>query len=187
MVPANTFTWRQRPHATMDRTDDVTRNRWLLIAIGAGTMVLALLVFSGICWGTLMACGVIVVHMEFWEVLAISGLTAGLLLMLRALVRNLRRSRSLNARLAHTPGAAALTHPTEPISTPAPEPTEPPVDCDDSTGWRALYDQLSDEERKEFKALMAKFCGCSDSGAQAGAQPGTDRPRHNGGTAEHTA
>ncbi|MEP7220115.1 MAG: hypothetical protein ABI876_14425 [Bacteroidota bacterium] len=120
----------------MDWKNEYRNNKGKLFAIGAGALVLALIAFSGICWGTLAVCGCWVsnIQFNFWEVLGISSAgTVGILFL-----RPLRRRRPAQPDEV-LPVAAE----------PAPQ---------EGKSWRAMYDQLSPEERLAFRSMMEKFC-----------------------------
>lgn len=169
----------------MERYGAEIRSKWKLMVIGASTVVLALIAFSGICWGTLSACGVFGMSWGFWHVFGLAGAALVLLLALRPLGRRWYRAGREAAADAAT-DAAEPTMPTQ-RSMPA-DATEAPgrhdvIDaasrtaCDDGNdSWRELYAQLSEEERQEFKALMAKYCGCSAKADPSSAEePGADK------------
>ncbi|MBS1911867.1 MAG: hypothetical protein JST22_07765 [Bacteroidetes bacterium] len=111
--------------------------RWTFITIGAGTIVLALIVFSGICWGTFTICGGWLRRWGFWEILVGMMLLGGLAIFLVPTMLRRRAERFMRvSNLA-------------------------PPECNVAgNDWRDLYNQLSEAERQEFKALMAKYCGC---------------------------
>lgn len=159
----------------MERYGAEIRSKWKLMVIGASTVVLALIAFSGICWGTLSACGVFGMSWGFWHVFGLAGAALVLLLALRPLGRRWYRA-------GREPAADAATDADEPTQRSMPaDATEAPgrhdaIDaasrtaCDDGNdSWRELYAQLSEEERQEFKALMAKYCGCSAKADPSGA------------------
>ncbi|MDB5036416.1 MAG: hypothetical protein JWQ98_3657 [Chlorobi bacterium] len=125
----------------MDWKNEYRNNKGKLFAIGAGALVLALIAFSGICWGTLAMCGSWVsnIQFSFWELLGISSAgTIGILFL-----RPLRRRRP-------APPAEVI-----PVAVDLP-PQEGP-------SWRAMYDQLSPEERLAFRSMMEKFCADPES------------------------
>ncbi len=160
----------------MERYGAEIRSKWKLMVIGASTVVLALIAFSGICWGTLSACGVFGLSWGFWHVFGLAGAALVLLLALRPLGRRWYRA----GRESAAETAVDAAEPTMPTERSTPTERATPADaaeaagrhdaidaasrtaCDDGNdSWRELYAQLSDEERQEFKALMAKYCGCS--------------------------
>lgn len=144
------------------------RNRVLVIAVGAGTVVLALIAFSGICWGTLSAVGGWLSAWTFWEFFALWIAIAAVALMMRPLGRRLQWRRTDPGT---SPNAAGNL---------APAGVESSECRRQRASWREMYDQLSDDERAEFKALMQKYCGCGgestmNAGAAAGSGRGTPR------------
>lgn len=151
----------------MDRIGEQIRSKWISIAIGAGTLVLALIAFSGICWGTLVAWSGLA-GFGFWEFFGLAIVVAAVVLMIRPIGRRFQafwagavhigHDDSPTVEVSNAPASAAPAG-IPATSTPAAETDG--VDCSDKESWRALYDQLSEEERREFKALMAKYCGCS--------------------------
>lgn len=111
-----------------------------LLAIGAGASALALIAFSGTCWLASSCLGESVAgDITFWEILAVSFGGSAVLLLVRPMAR---RSRSPDT--GSTPDAATSNQQTA---------TE-----DFPSRWRQLYDQLSEDERKAFKAAMKRYC-----------------------------
>jgi hypothetical protein len=122
------------------------KTRILLYTIGAGTLVLALMAFSGVCWCVFSVCGDSEsgVLVEYWELFGLATVT----LMGTFIFRSVRRRR-------------ADSHPASPSF---PEPPDVSNERSETGNWRDLYDQLSPEERQEMKQLLNKYCApsCSD-------------------------
>jgi hypothetical protein len=124
------------------------RNKRLLFAIGAGAAVLALIAFSGICWGALGLCGAWTeaFRLDFWEFVALSGT----IVVAFVLLRSFRKQ--------------PVVDPIQPFATVVDSDDSfelPPLQLDErrqgkSGGWKQLYDQLSRDERELFKAMIAK-------------------------------
>lgn len=153
----------------MERYGAEIRSKWKLMVIGASTVVLALIAFSGICWGTLSACGMFGMSWGFWHVFGLAGAALVLLLALRPLGRRWYRDGRASAAEAAadhlgTEGHAGEAGPAgsaEAVRHDAIDAASRTACDDGNDSWRELYAQLSEEERQEFKALMAKYCGCS--------------------------
>jgi len=122
------------------------KTRIVLYTIGAGTLVLALMAFSGVCWCVFTVCsdserGVLV---EYWELFGLASVT----LLGTFLFRSLRHR-----------------HADPPFSiSPPREPDDLSNERAETGSWRDLYDQLSPEERRAMKQLLNKYCvpSCSD-------------------------
>ena len=128
----------------MDWKNEYRNNKGKLFAIGAGALVLALIAFSGLCWCALGVCSEYIagIRFSYWEILGISSTSFVGLLLIRPLGKRWLAS-----------GPASPQAPLPPLDPPAAEPEE-----ERHGGWRELYDKLSQEERKAFKALMEKYC-----------------------------
>jgi len=136
----------------MDRnSDDYTSNKLKFIAIGAGALVLALIVFSSFSWCAIVACGrrLAGIPVGFWELFGGASLAVLAVLFIRPL-----RNRVLPRQLRSGPLG-------ESVKEPAAEAEE--IDTSTMAGerkqnWRTLYDQLSHDERQMFKSMMKKYC-----------------------------
>lgn len=107
-----------------------------LLAIGAGASALALIAFSGTCWLASSCLGESVVgDITFWEILAVSFGGSAVVLLVRPVAG--RRRQSNDDERAMGPDSSRGTS---------------------SPRWRQMYDQLSEEDRKAFKAAMKKYC-----------------------------
>lgn len=125
--------------------------RAILYAIGAGTLLLALMAFSALCFGVIHVCHrwLAMAVLSFWEILGVSITSFFGFILIRSIYR--RRSsmadNSISRRLRES------------------------VECR-SGSWRELYDQLSEEERLEMKEVMRKYCsgeqGCGEQKRNAG-------------------
>lgn len=144
--------------------NEFNQKKVMLYSIGAGTIVLALMAFSGACWGVVRACdGEDEASIEFWEVFGVSA--AAFMATMAVRSAGLGRKGSLK-RSATTivPDQRIGVIPSRPqqqgLQTPVslhsnPTPSNP------NNSWRDLYSQLSEEERQEMKALLGKYCNGS--------------------------
>lgn len=151
----------------MDWKTGYRKNKGKLLLIGASALVLALIAFSGICLGTLHLCGVwgAASTWGFWEFFG--GLSVAVITFL--VVRPLSRRPASPATIPEldpfdTMEAAEMEVHAGEIAATSPPPLDPQEPA--RRGWRDLYDQLSREEQKAFKALMAKYVGGRDEGRE---------------------
>lgn len=159
----------------MDRNSDDYRNRMKFIAIGAGALVLALIVFSSLSWCAIMACGrqLASIPVGFWELLGGTSVAALAVLFIkplrnRVLPRQLRSDSTVTPPVATVPAIPVMETPA--VETPDEQPRQ-------ESNWRAMYEQLSDDERRMFKSIMKKYCDDSpaaDVPTRPGASSGTE-------------
>lgn len=158
----------------MDWKNRYRKNKGKLLVVGASALVLALIVFSGVCLGTLRLCGLwsAASTWGFWECFGALSVVVIFFLVAR-FVRKHRPSPTnlpaTNVAVTSAPatsfsGANLLgtnlsgTNPQVAIPS-ATEPDPPHARSD----WRELYNQLSRDEQKAFKATIAKFLGSRPS------------------------
>ncbi|MBL7989052.1 MAG: hypothetical protein JNJ94_13395 [Chlorobi bacterium] len=159
--------------------NEFNRKKVMLYSIGAGTVVLALMAFSGACWGVVRACdGDDEASIEFWEVFGVSAAAFMATMALRS--AGLGRKRPLKF-----PPSSAAAVPDQRISvTPSGKPRQPGLQVPASlhsaqhpsalnNSWRDLCSQLSEEERQEMKALLGRYCNGSDQCTNNGTTPAT--------------
>lgn len=136
-----------------------TKKRAVLYAIGAGTLLLALMAFSALCFGVVHVCHrwLTMAALSFWEILGVSIASFFGFIAIRS-IRRRRANDSISRRLR----AAAELHSSNEVRS-----CSELRSCGEgrSTSWRDLYDQLSEEERLEMKAMMKKYCSGADSQA----------------------
>ncbi len=110
--------------------------------------MLALIAFSGICWGALGLCGAWTeaFRLDFWEFVALSSTIVVSFVLLRTL-------RKHPVAESIQPYAAAVDS-DDPFDLPSLQLDEPRPAR--SAGWKQLYNQLSRDERELFKAVIAK-------------------------------
>ena len=149
------------------RSEIMTQNEFnqkkvMLYSIGAGTIVLALMAFSGACWGVVRACdGKDEASLEFWEVFGVSA--AAFMATMAVRSAGLGRKRSVkpsppgtvpDQRIGVVRSAQQQQQGLQaPVSLHSMGPLPSP-----NGSWRDLYSQLSEEERQEMKALLGKYC-----------------------------
>lgn len=157
----------------MDRNSGYYRNRMKFIAIGAGALVLALIVFSSLSWCAIMACGrqLASIPVGFWELLGGTSVAAFAVLFIKPL-RNRVLPRQLRSDFAADPPAPAAVANTAYVD------EEKALESGNErpqqeSNWRAMYEQLSDDERRMFKSIMKKYCDDS---------PAADVPSGPGGS-----
>jgi hypothetical protein len=129
--------------------------RSILYAIGAGTLLLALMAFSAICLGVIHVCGRWFTWgiFSFWEILGISLISFVGFIGVRSWQRRKKESQGVSVSLTRRLRRTVEEKP---------------------KNWRDLYEQMSEEERTELKAMMRKYC--SEQGARpAGAGAAADR------------
>jgi hypothetical protein len=142
----------------MDWKNEYRNNKGKLFAIGAGALVLALIAFSGLCWCALGVCSEYIagVRFSYWEILGISSTSFVGLLLIRPLGKRWLATGSSIGSSSPMSSPAAVAAPVVPAADhPEPDLTR---SAESSGGWRDLYDKLSQEERRAFKALMEKYC-----------------------------
>lgn len=136
------------------------RHRVLLVVIGASATALALFAFSGAWCLVVSSCGLEgeACDASFWEVFGLaSGSMVGFL-MIRPIRKHFEYRRStvppppthLEHQLPFTSGVDNTNCMCDPQ----------PTVCTGGAkeGWRSLYDQMSPEEQKQFKAMMQNLC-----------------------------
>ncbi len=146
----------------MDPKSFRNNKRLTLYAIGAGTLLLALMAFSFLFFGVIHVCGrwIAMAMFSFWEVLGISIISAVGFMLVRSWQRRgapAGTDRSLSRRLRSAVEERLAVEDRPPVTERPPVAERPPVNtC--SPNFRNLYDQLSEEERLELKAMMRKYC-----------------------------
>jgi len=162
--------------------NEFNRKKVMLYSIGAGTIVLALMAFSGACWGVVRACdGEDEASIEFWEVFGVSAAAFMATMALRS--SGLGRKRPLK----FPPSSSAAAVPDQRINvTRSGTPRQPNLQVPASlhsaqhpsalnNSWRDLCSQLSEEERQEMKALLGRYCNgsgqCANDGAASATSP----------------
>ncbi len=158
----------------MRLNSDSRMYRPLLYFIGACTLVSALMVFSGVCWGVLTLWGdkESGLTIGYWELFWIATT-----MVIGSLAVRLVRRRPDSA----SPGFSSSDW--SPPDWPSPDPASPHWPSPDPAAvaavdlpprgeknWRELYKELSPEERREMKRLLDRYCSeectpttCSDS------------------------
>jgi hypothetical protein len=116
----------------MDWKNDVIQSRWKLIAIGVSVLALALIAFSGVCWGTLSLCGLRAwLAVEFWDFFAVTCASTVAFFLVRPIRRRLAARRVLSL----------------------PPPVSPPHDIH----LHDLSTQLSREDRQKLKSVLGRY------------------------------
>jgi len=154
----------------------------MLFAIGAGASTLALIAFSWTCWFASTCLGeTIAGSVSFWEILGLSTSGFAAILLIRPLKRQFVRDRrsgheqtandhamtstddrrlrggGLNDDVDASSSSAAWSN--DPSMHPAARPNTP-----GRPRWRRLYEEMSLDERRLFKAVMKRYCDESRSG-----------------------
>lgn len=142
--------------------NEFNQKKVMLYSIGAGTIVLALMAFSGACWGVVRACdGKDEASLEFWEVFGVSA--AAFMATMAVRSAGLGRKRSVKPS---PPGTVpdqrigvvrSAQQQQQGLQAPVSLHSMGPLPSPNGT-WRDLYSQLSEEERQEMKALLGKYC-----------------------------
>lgn len=144
--------------------NEFNRKKVMLYSIGAGTIVLALMAFSGACWGVVRACdGEDEASIEFWEVFGVSAAA----FMAAMAVRSAGLGRKHPSKRYPSPavpdqriGVVRSWPQQQGLQTPV-SLHSAPTPSTSNNSWRDLYSQLSEEERQEMKALLGKYCNGS--------------------------
>lgn len=144
--------------------------RFTLLAIGAGASALALVAFSGTCWfASTCLDESIVGDITFWEILAVSFGGFAAILLVRPLIPpsssqgNTPSFSSQGSSACDRHDSRSQSYPSSVAEASAATPsdataTDPHPASQNTARWRQLYDQLSVEERRIFKATMRRYC-----------------------------
>lgn len=130
----------------MNRNDTQKAGKALRYLIGASIMVLALMLFSGLCSVALGFCVSwfpLVKQFGFWEVM---GISAALLLCAMA-SRAILVRRRFDDEIPPSDGESEAQVPTEPGPPGSPAHRRSPR-------WRQLLDQLTQEEKRRLKTII---------------------------------
>jgi hypothetical protein len=130
-------------------SERTTRNILIRYAIGIGIVMLGLMAFSALCWWVCTSCAEEnpLRSFGFWELVGVAILASiGFFV-----IRSMRKRRNLTHHNVAPDRAASPRAPyTERLKK-------------TQSNWRALYEQLSRDEREKLKTLMEKYyTGSSD-------------------------
>lgn len=125
--------------------------------IGASILMLALILFSELSCSLLGLCKNWFPPAElvgFWEMMGISTafLFAGL--SIRVLRQSKEGEQEEHSAFATPTDSCITTHPEQEKSPDQPQ--------KNASRWKALFNQLSEEEKQKLKVMMEKHCGDSD-------------------------
>ena len=137
-----------------------TETKVIRYIIGASILLLALILFSELSCSILGVCSswLPFAHiLGFWEIMGIS--TA--ILFTTLAIRSLQRNRLSKSGKEQKPEAPTLNTPSDTCTC---SPSSLPQQR--TQGWRMLFEQLSDEEKKDLKILMEERCFKTKDGNQ---------------------
>jgi hypothetical protein len=131
-------------------TDTVIR-----YAIGASVLLLGLMAFSALCWFTCSLCGIesMLSSIGFWELVGAGAIS----FFAVTIIRSMRRRRKVDdVEMEDVPEPDS--DPDQDMSAPSRRERISSNLRDHRDNWRALYAQLSRDEREKLKEIVEKYC-----------------------------